>query len=246
MGRLFAAVQFLTLIPARSDYSPARGAIFFPLIGALLGLAAAAIRVYLPLPPAIASLLALAFLVFITGALHEDGLADVADAFRAGRNPERILAILKDSRIGVYGAAALILTLLLRWQLIEHLADLALPALFAAGAASRGAMVVLAATSTPLGDGLGKSFCQSLAKPDIILVAIEAAAIPFLGGPIIGSVALAANVLAILAARSYFHARAGGITGDCLGAISQITEILTLLAFVLLRVSVSPRQIVGP
>jgi adenosylcobinamide-GDP ribazoletransferase len=228
---MLAALQFLTLIPARSNQPPARAAIYFPLVGALLGLAAGAIRVYTPLPPAIAALLALIFLVFITGALHEDGLADVADAFRAGRPPEKILAILKDSRIGVYGAAALILTLILRWQLIEHLADRAIPALFAACAASRGAMVVLAAASTPLGDGLGKSFCQALRKPDVILVAIESSAVPFIGGPIVGALALAANALAILAARSYFQARAGGITGDCLGAISQVTEVLTLLAF---------------
>src|SRR5262245_60497906 len=104
MGRLFAAIQFLTVIPAPAGGPPAPAAIFFPLVGATLGLAAGAIRLYAPLPPAIAALLALVFLVAVTGALHEDGLADVADAFRAGRSPERILAILKDSRIGVYGA----------------------------------------------------------------------------------------------------------------------------------------------
>lgn len=231
MGRLFAAVQFLTLIPARSAHSPASAAIFFPFVGGVLGLAAGAIRVYLPLPPAIASLLALGFLVFVTGALHEDGLADVADAFRAGRSREKILAILKDSRIGVYGATTLLLTLLLRWQLIEHLADLALPAIFAAGAASRGSMVALAAASNPLGEGLGKAFCIGLRKPDVILAGIQSAAVPFIGGPAIGGVALAANVGAIVAARAYFHARAGGVTGDCLGAICQVTEILTLFAF---------------
>ena len=63
---------------------------------------------YAPLPAGIAAALALAFLVAVTGALHEDGLADVADAFRAGRSPERILAILKDSRIGAYGAVTLV------------------------------------------------------------------------------------------------------------------------------------------
>jgi adenosylcobinamide-GDP ribazoletransferase len=228
---MLAAIQFLTVIPAPGSAPPARAAIYFPLVGALLGLGTGAIRVYTPLPTAIAALLALAFLVCITGALHEDGLADVADAFRAGRSPERILAILKDSRIGVYGAVALVLTLLLRWQAIEQLDTLAIPALFAACGASRGAMVVLAGVSRPLGEGLGRAFCLGLRKPDIVIVGIEAAALPFIGGPLYGGVALAANALAMVAARAYFHRRAGGITGDCLGAMCQISEILTLLTF---------------
>ena len=70
-------------------------------------------------PPSIAALLALGLVILVTGALHEDGLADMFDAFRAGRSPEKIQAILKDSRIGVYGAVALTMTLLLRWQAIE-------------------------------------------------------------------------------------------------------------------------------
>jgi len=231
MGRFFAAIQFLTLIPAPDGGAPAPAVIFFPFVGAVLGLAAGAIRVYLPLPPGIDALLALAFLVAVTGALHEDGLADVADAFRAGRSRDRILAILKDSRIGVYGAVALVLTLILRWQSIELLGALAIPALVAACGASRGAMVLLAAAAHPAGEGLGKDFCLGLRTPDVVLVGIETAALPFLGGPVIGGVALLANALAILAARAYFHRRIDGVTGDCLGAICQITEILTLLAF---------------
>ncbi len=232
MGRLFAAVQFLTVLPAPSGGPPARAVIFFPMVGAALGLGAGAIRVYAPLPAGIAALLALAFLVAVTGALHEDGLADVADAFRAGRSPEKILAILKDSRIGAYGAVTLILTLVLRWQAIENLeVATVMPALFAAGAVSRGAMVVLAAVSRPLGEGLGKAFCLDLRRPDVILVAMEAAAVPFIAGPAIGATALAANGLAIAAARGWFHRRAGGVNGDCLGAMCQVSEIVTVLCF---------------
>jgi adenosylcobinamide-GDP ribazoletransferase len=223
-----AALQFLTVFPIGSSGPPARGAIYFPLVGALLGLGAGAIRTHIPLHSSISALLALIFLVGATGALHEDGLADVADAFRAGRSPDRILAIMKDSRIGTYGAVALVLTLLLRWQAIEQLG---IPALVAACGASRGAMVVLASVSNPLGDGLGKAFCLGLRTTDVIIVGIEAATLPFLGGPWIGATALGMNGIAIVAARAYFHRRAGGITGDCLGCICQITEVLTLLAF---------------
>jgi adenosylcobinamide-GDP ribazoletransferase len=231
VGRLFAAVQFLTVIPAPSGGPPGRAAIFFPLVGGLVGLGAGAIRVYAPLPSGIAAALALAFLVAVTGALHEDGLADVADAFRAGRSPERILAILKDSRIGAYGAVTLVLTLLIRWQCIEELGWTAVAALFAAGAASRGSMVVLAAVSRPLGEGLGKAFRADLRTPDVVLAAIEAAAVPFVGGWWIGGAALASNALAIAAARAWFHRRAGGINGDCLGAVCQISEIATMASF---------------
>ncbi len=231
MGRLFAAVQFLTVIPAPSGGAPGRGAIFFPMVGGVVGLAAGAVRVYAPLPASIAALLALIVLVAITGALHEDGLADVADAFRAGRSPERIVAILKDSRIGTYGAVALVLTLLLRWQAIEHLDAAAIPALFAAGAASRGSMVVLAAVSRPLGEGLGKAFRAELRTPDVVLAAIESAGVPFVGGVAVGAVALGANALAIVGARAWFHRRAGGVNGDCLGAMCQVSEMVTMMAF---------------
>src|SRR4051794_34735753 len=119
INRLLAAMQFLTVFPiARNTAAPSQAAVFFPLTGALLGASAGAIfsgsRIWFH--PSMAALLSLAWLVIITGCLHEDGLADVADAFRAGRSREKILLILKDSRIGTYGAVALIVTFLIRWQ----------------------------------------------------------------------------------------------------------------------------------
>jgi len=237
MGRLLTAVQFLTIVRAPGDGPPARGAIFFPVVGAGLGLAAGGIRIGAAklFPSSIAALLALAFLVVVTGALHEDGLADVFDAFRAGRSPEKIQAILKDSRIGVYGAVALLISLLLRWQAIEFLSGAPIPGLVAAVGASRGAMVVFAHISRPLGDGLGKAFCRGLRRPDAVIAAIQSAALPFLCGPIAGAAALVGNALAILGARAYFHRRAGGVTGDCMGALCQISEVTTLLILVCLR-----------
>src|SRR5262245_13968406 len=97
------AVQFLTVLPVPGKTAPpARSAIFFPLVGAWLGWMGATIFLFLRavFPLELAALAAVAFWIVVTGALHEDGLADVADAFRAGRSADRILAILKDSRIG--------------------------------------------------------------------------------------------------------------------------------------------------
>jgi len=194
-------------------------------------LAAGAIRVLAGklLPAPVAALFALGVMIMITGALHEDGLADVFDAFRAGRSPEQIQAILKDSRIGVYGATALVMTLLLRWQAIALVQDGAIPAMAAATAASRGAMAVFAHISRPMGDGLGKAFCLGLRRPEVVLAALQSAALLFTNPPLRAVLALGGNGLSVVAARAYFHRRAGGITGDCIGAVCQISETLTLL-----------------
>ena len=231
MRRLLGAVQFLTVIPVRAGATPAEAALFFPVIGALLGACAAAVfyAANLAFPPSIGALLAVLFLVATTGGLHEDGLADVFDAFRAGRAPEKIHAILKDSRIGTYGALALVIAVLLRWQCIALLATRALPALAAAVGASRAAMVVLAYVARPAGEGLGRAFRKGLRPAAVTAVAVQGALLPFLCGPAAGFAALAANVLIVMLARAYFERRIGGVTGDCLGATCQISEIALLL-----------------
>ena len=110
------------------------------------------------LPESLAALLTVAFWVGITGVLHEDGLADAADALRAGRTPEHMLAILKDSRIGTYGAVAIVLSILARWQAVEHIGDhvnasRVLGVFIASQAVPRAAMVALAWVSRPAGTG---------------------------------------------------------------------------------------------
>jgi len=234
MRRFLGAVQFLTIVPVPGSIAPSQAALFFPLVGAMLGLAGGGIRSAAAqvFPPSIAALLALLFLIAVTGALHEDGLADVFDAFRAGRTPERILAILKDSRIGSYGALAIVMASLLRWQTIEVLGNRAIPAMSAAVGASRGAMVVLAYVSKPAGEGMGKAFCVGVTRSSTVTAALQGAALPFLCGPAGGVAALAGNALAVVMARAYFHRRLGGVTGDCLGAVCQISEVLMLLIFV--------------
>jgi len=123
MRTFLAAVSFLTIVRVPvQDVPPGRAAIFFPLVGAILGAAGAGILIAanLVLPVSLAALLAVAFWTMISGVLHEDGLADVADAMRAGRTPEKMLAILKDSRIGTYGAVAIVLSMIARWQALQH------------------------------------------------------------------------------------------------------------------------------
>jgi adenosylcobinamide-GDP ribazoletransferase len=116
---LRAAIRFLTIVPIRGgDAPPGQAAAFFPLVGAMLGAAGAGVFVLASraFPTSIAALATVAFWIAISGVLHEDGLADVADAVRAGRSRERVFAILKDSRIGTYAAVAILLSVLARWR----------------------------------------------------------------------------------------------------------------------------------
>src|SRR5690348_8509461 len=124
LRRFAGSFQFLTVLPIHGDTSsPAEAAVFFPVTGALLGAFAGIVARYgsMVFGCSLGSLLALGCLLFVSGGLHEDGLADVTDAIRAGRSRERMLEILKDSRVGTYGAIALIVCFLLRWQSIENM-----------------------------------------------------------------------------------------------------------------------------
>src|SRR5436190_12236013 len=146
---LRAAVGFLTRVPVgRVEAADvARGAVAFPLVGAGIGAVAAgvALLVHPPLSPAVAAALAVAATIVLTGALHLDALADTADAVGASTR-ERALEIMRDSRIGSYGAAAVGLDLLLRVTVVAQLlGGSLLGPLIAAGALSRGASVALAA-----------------------------------------------------------------------------------------------------
>jgi adenosylcobinamide-GDP ribazoletransferase len=238
IGAFLGAVQFLTIVPVRSETAPpGRAALFFPLVGAILGAAGAA--VYLALvqlfPAAIAAFGVLVFWTVLTGGLHEDGLADVADAFGMARRPERIMSIMKDSRIGAFGALALLFSALLRWQslttfvLLPH--SLLIAVFIASQTVPRAAMVALAWTSRPAGSGLGYSFCSTLSTPVAVIAILEGAAAAFACGLRSGVVLAAGIYFIVRVARWLFQARIGGVTGDCLGAASQVVEILVLLLF---------------
>src|SRR5438270_2791208 len=176
IGRLLGAIQFLTVlpVPGKTD-TPGRSALLFPLVGALIG-AFCGLLLELcrrPFGDSLAAFLALSATVFISGALHEDGLADCADALQAGRTREKMLAILKDSRIGVYGAIALILCIAVRWQALTHIQVNAILGLASCVALSRSSLVVLGAITKPVGSGLGGAFSGQLAPATSVLVAVQ-------------------------------------------------------------------------
>jgi adenosylcobinamide-GDP ribazoletransferase len=238
-GLLFAAATgFLTRLPVgsagRAAEPVARSGAYFPLVGALVGLVAAAVYFLATLvwsSPLLPALLALCGATLLTGALHEDGLADVFDAFGASRDRDRILTILADSRIGTYGALALIGTLVTKLLALDNLSPERVPgALIAAHAIGRWAALAILwrmpyVRPRGTGEGLaGRLTTSQLAAASILTAALAAAALGWQAVPALLAV-LGANLLA----RLFFRRRLGGVTGDCLGAAVQLTETAVYL-----------------
>lgn len=235
MRSLLSAVSFLTIVPVPSpNVPPGQAALWFPLVGAMLGAAGAGlfIAASLAFPVPLAALIAVTFWTLISGVLHEDGLADVADAMRAGRTRERMLAILKDSRIGTYGALAIVLSVAARWQALQHVpAAHVLMVCIIAQTVPRAGIVALAWLSRPCGEGLGLAFSASLTTTGALIAIAQGIAASMLLGWRPGLLVLAGAYLIVRGARNYFYKRIGGINGDCLGATEQLLEIFILVLF---------------
>ena len=226
------ALMMLTRLPAgQIAVLPAMGAAAwaFPLVGGLVGALSAAVLLAglaLGLAPTMAAGLALLAGVLATGGLHEDGLADVADGFGGGRDRARKLEIMRDSRIGSYGALALVLSLGLRWQGLTILAAqsgaAAAMALLALGAASRaGVVLALAVMPAARSDGLGKAAAEVDGLRAGFALAVGIGALLAIGAPFaVLAMAVAGLALGLLALRQI-----GGQSGDVLGALQQVSEI---------------------
>ena len=238
-----AAFQFLTRLPlARLGYAPdalSRSAKFFPLVGAVIGLAVASVfqllAPHLPAPslsPMIAALLAVLFSILLTGGLHEDGLADAADAFGGGWSREQVLTILKDSRVGTYGALALVGSVLLRTLLLASLpAERFASYVISAHVLCRWTVLPLAYALAPARQdtGQGSRVARQISIASLAIGTLFTAVIA--GYLLRGSVWIpAAAALAItLLSGLYYRYRIGGVTGDCFGATTQLTEIAVYL-----------------
>lgn len=236
IGDALLCVGFFTRIPAGgvSDRRLADAIWAAPLVGILVGAAGAlafCLAVWINLPPTVAAALALAATMLITGCLHEDGLADVADGFGGGATRERKLEIMKDSRIGTYGVLALAIGLLLRWSALVALSDKVsvLALLVAAHMASRGVIPALmsalpAARATGLAAGAG---------PVSVGTSVLAAFLGFAGllllGPLAAVIASAAIAVCFLALKRLSERQIGGQTGDVLGMLQQLSEIAVML-----------------
>ncbi|MGC9418781.1 MAG: adenosylcobinamide-GDP ribazoletransferase [Rhodovulum sp.] len=237
------AVQFLTRIPVPADpgYTSermGRAIRYFPLVGLGLGLGLSAVYGLstVVFPPVVAALLAVAAGVRLTGALHEDGLADLADGLGGGQTRERMLDIMRDSRIGSYGTVTLGLVLALKIAALAGLGGaVAAAALVAAHTLSRLTTVVMSGRLAYARAEGKAGFADSGPGDEGMRIALATGAIALAGlGLVAGSGAALTALIATCILYLWFEAmlrrRLGGQTGDALGALQQLSETVILLA----------------
>jgi len=218
----------------------ARASWAFPLAGALVGGAGALAYVTalaVKLPPAIAATLSLATTLVLTGCLHEDGLADAADGFGGGRYRERKLEIMRDSRLGTYGACALMMSLMLRWSAVFAIASplpvaLALVAAHVSGRAALPAFMRFVPPARP--EGLSAQAGQPTARRAAVATLLGVSMLGMALGPAATMIGVALAASAWLCMAWLSMRQIGGQTGDVAGALEQIIEIAILLTAVVM------------
>lgn len=237
IDQLLAALTLLTRLPAgrlvRGAWpDPAACVWAYPLVGILVGsLGATALRLLhaAGMPALPAAILALTAILLLTGALHEDGLADTADGFGGGGTMTKKLEIMRDSRIGSYGALALIASFSLRAAALASLSPmLATAALLAAGGLSRGAILIVLLRLPPARpDGHAAALAamrSRIAAVGLLIAAGSAIALP----PTVAITGIAAVALTALALSELARRQIGGHTGDILGAAAVAGECALL------------------
>lgn len=231
-------MAFLTRLPVGVNFdgdntAVARTCWAFPLVGAGIGAMGGGVcfvGLALPLPPLVAALVAVAAMIALTGALHEDGLADMIDGFGGGRSAARKLEIMRDSRIGAYGVLALILGVGLRAGTVANLGEYVIPAWIAAAAASRAALPAIMA-SLPLASATGLAATAGRPEPrDVVIGLLCGGAVAVLAlGPVPGVAVCAAAATAACLVAALARRQIHGYNGDVLGAAQQTGEIAALL-----------------
>lgn len=229
------AVQFLTRLPTPqiADFRPedlSRSAIWFPLVGAIIGsIVVGATLLGLLVSPWFAALLGLCAWVWVTGGLHLDGLGDMADALGAAhRSPERFAEVLKDPHTGAFAVMAIGLQLIAKFVLIAECAvDGKVLAMVLVPVAARWSTLVLSLTVPPLKAGMGERFAWDIPVANVVVQGLLIAAAMAWRRP-----ALLALAVILPLAVLYWRRRIGGITGDGLGASMEVIETLLLMVLV--------------
>jgi adenosylcobinamide-GDP ribazoletransferase len=233
------AIQFLTRLPVPhlNGFQTSwlsESARFFPLVGAVVGAIAVGIWWLCGLffPPLVAVGLMMSVSLLLTGAFHEDGFADVCDGFGGGSTRNAVLAIMKDSRVGAYGAIGVAMMLGLKWSVLVSLPYTAFPIIvIGAHVLSRWCAISLIWRLPYVradAEAKSKPLANSLSGADWMLSGVLGAAtlVPALW--LVDPLTLS-GITTVLAA-GYFKSRIGGYTGDCLGATQQLAELSFLLA----------------
>lgn len=231
------ALQFLTRIPVTirkhvESVHIARAMAWFPLIGLLLGMSAAGIHILLSsfLAPVVCDLTVIGFLVMVTGNMHGDGLMDTADGIYSGKPRERVLEIMRDSCVGSHGVMAGVLVLLAKFVLLGQMpVQIKEFALILTPAMGRWAQVYGASVYpyARAGEGTG-GFTDQVGWREMFwatATVLAAAVILFRWR---GGILAAAVLIGTAAIGRYIAAKIGGMTGDTLGALNELAEVLAL------------------
>jgi adenosylcobinamide-GDP ribazoletransferase len=233
------AGAFLTVLPVARELSMepprlGRSMAFFPAVGLVLGLALVVLNwVLTPLiPRAVLDCLLILILIALTGALHLDGIADLIDGLAGGKDKASVLRIMKDSRVGAMGVVGLVMVLLLKYlSLYNTPLDMKSGALIFAPAAGRWVQVVLASFCRYVRSegGTGSAFVEHVGEREALIATgtLLLAAIVLFGMK--GFFLIFLLGLAVMALIRYFEIRLGGVTGDVLGAATELIEVFTLL-----------------
>lgn len=239
IGHFLVAVTFLTRLPIAggldaSEGRLARAARYFPLVGVLIG-AIAGMVFYLAsliFSAEVAACLAVIAGILVTGALHEDGLADTCDGLGAGGDADEMLKIMRDSRIGTYGTIALIASIGLRWVALSAITGTnGLIALVVAHTVSRAMLPpVLTSTNYARSQGLAMSVAGGVRAGEALVAVLLALAVAMTAGLVAGLTAIAVAIAAAVGMFAVVLRRLDGYTGDTLGAIQQAAEVAILVA----------------
>lgn len=232
---LLMAIQYFTRVPmpawvGHSAENLGSTPRYFPAVGALIGAIGALVlwATSVVLPGPLPVILSTAFTVFMTGAFHEDGLADTFDGLGGGATRERALEIMKDSRLGTFGTAALVLTLLVKIAALSELpVTFAIVVLIAGHAFSRACAVTLIFAGNLVSNpelSRARAVAQTMGRGELIFaLVVGIAPLYWCGTHAIAGFVCSVVVLYVLA--RWFMRRLGGFTGDTLGATQQLTEI---------------------
>jgi len=245
MRDFLQALSFLTILPVgqglhQEDKTLARSMAFFPLVGLVIGLLLALgyylFSFFLPRPLVLWFIIGL--LAFLTRGLHLDGFADTMDGMASGGPREKILEVMRDSRIGAFGVISLIFLLGAKYLTLDQIPNSSLPpSVILMPVMGRNSMVLVCYRSpyARSDKGLGKPFTEHLGVREIALSSITAFGIALLLMGVKGMVVSFGIGLFSLGYRFFFIKRLGGVTGDILGGANELTELLYLVILIILE-----------
>ena len=234
------SVQFLTRFPFHikgevSEQDLGRSTAFFPVAGLVVGLFLLVVyRAALLLwPQQVAAVVALAGLVVVTGGLHLDGLMDTADGMMSGKSREKMLDIMKDSRVGAMGVIACFLILALKLMGLSFLAPqnaYRVMIIFTVTGRCSMTWALAGFRYARTGSGTGRPFAENVTAREGVVATVIALALVTAVGGFAGLVLAATGVVCGLAIACYISRKLGGLTGDTYGAVNEITETAVILA----------------